>query len=221
MGYDFFVEPTTPIPTDDYFFKGQPQDQATKGTPNADGHVRPDRARPARRRSSRRTTAVANESFVNNQLAASWTGPYPPGRVNGPMTINLYASGVAGAVSGVPLSVTVFADPDLSADGRPGAAGPDRRRRDDHAAPPGRQGRRRSSPGQIPVVDGAPAVSSRLHVQVASGDITEPVTLQIAYGSASASSGLRGAGGPRRRTRAAPRPAPDPASRRRRPAPAA
>ncbi len=185
-GYDFFVEPSTPIPTDDFFFKGQVTDQVTKGTPTPTAtfdKISPTGPVPI----LQSTTALANESFVNNNLAASWTGPYPKGPVNGPLTINLYASGVSGAVNGVPISVTVFADPDLSAEADPvqpnrivatgvitGTAGP--------------PGAPALITGQIPVVDGAPAVQSRLHVQVVSGDITEPVTLQIAYGSTGAAS---------------------------------
>ena len=187
-GYDFFVAPTTPIPTDDYFFTGQASDQATKGTENPTATFQattPTGAVPI----VQTTTAVANESFVNNNLAASWTGPYPAGPVHGPLTVSLYASGVSGAVNGVPISVTVFADPDFSADAD--GEQPDRivatGTITGTAGPPGAPA---LITGKIPVVDGAPSVQSRLHVQVVSGDITEPVTLQIVYGSASAASGF-------------------------------
>jgi chitinase len=109
--------------------------------------------------------------------------------VNGPLTINLYASGVSGAINGVPISVTVFADADFS-----DTADPEQPQRivatgtiTGTAGPPGVPA---LITGEIPVVDGAPAVVSRLHIQVASGDITEPVTLQVYYASASARSGF-------------------------------
>ncbi len=117
-GYDFFVPGTEPVPTDDWFFHGQPTDQATKAagppydatfnqTPPAFGDIP----------TSQQMTGVANMSFVANPLAAFWVGNFS-GAISGEVEFRLYVSSenpVAAAFGDI-IEVNVFADPDLLGD---------------------------------------------------------------------------------------------------------
>ncbi len=117
-GYDFFVPGTEPVPTDDWFFHGQPTDQETKAagppydatfnqTPPAFGNIP----------TSQQMTGVANMNFVANPLAAFWVGNFS-GTINGDVEFRLYVSSEnpVAAAFGEILEVNVFADPDLFGD---------------------------------------------------------------------------------------------------------
>lgn len=100
-----------PIATDDFFFRGQPTDQANKaaypGTATFDGTAPSDLAPD-----TQATTTFANTDFVGNPLAAYWVGDFS-GTIAGDVGIRWFWSSAnpAATVFRADVEVTVFADP--------------------------------------------------------------------------------------------------------------
>ncbi|MBI2914010.1 MAG: hypothetical protein HYY03_08830, partial [Chloroflexi bacterium] len=125
-GYNFFRPPLPEPPTQDYFFHGNPTDEAeklswffpgVKTTSSLSFSTSP----PDNTASLQHTTGVANEDFVTNPLTAWWLGDFS-GQLRGDFIFSWYWSNAQQGDSEV--SITVFADPDLDLD--PTAVQPDR-----------------------------------------------------------------------------------------------
>ena len=114
--YDFF----RPLPGDveqvDWFFHGEPTDEAQK-TEQFGGRTTAtfNRDEPTGEPPVvQKTTGLANMSFVANPLTAYWTGDYS-GELNGPLTFDAYFSTTGPPRTGA-VNITVFADPDFDGD---------------------------------------------------------------------------------------------------------
>jgi hypothetical protein len=93
-----------------YWFHGQPTDQADKanGVANATfSTTAPTGLTPV----IQTTTGVANQDFAANPLTAYWHGAYPAGTLTGQLTLDWWWTASAATT----VSVTVFADPDYTA----------------------------------------------------------------------------------------------------------
>jgi uncharacterized repeat protein (TIGR01451 family) len=116
-GYDFFRDPPPEIPTDNYFFHGDPGDQADKAI---DPHTATfDLSGPDGTPGTQTTSPFANENFVANPLAAFWIGDFT-GSIDGEVELRWYWSTAnAEAIAlGAAVEVSFFRDPNLESGSR-------------------------------------------------------------------------------------------------------
>ena len=121
-GYDFFRDPPPVVPTDTYFFHGNPTDEAVKQT--MDPPYPPDTLTfsldpPDDTPADQSTTPFANEDAVGNSLTAFWTGPFT-GDIDNEVEFQWYwsTSNPEAVALGANLVVSFFADPDYAAANR-------------------------------------------------------------------------------------------------------
>jgi uncharacterized repeat protein (TIGR01451 family) len=116
-GYDFFRDPPPEIPTDNYFFHGDPADQADKAL---DPHTATfDLNDPDGTPGTQTMSPFANENFVANPLAAFWIGDFT-GSIDGEVELRWYWSTAnAEAIAlGAAVEVSFFRDPNLESGSR-------------------------------------------------------------------------------------------------------
>lgn len=169
--------PTADDLTDDqfttFFFHGSGADQGEK-TAQFGGSISAtfSTAEPDGPPSFQYTTGLANTSFVENPLAAYWTGPVEgPFELNGPLVFEWYWGGSAPRETTV--DVVVFADPDRS-DGA-SAVQPERIVASGTVPITVTTGPVPSqlSVGSIPVRDGTATVQGELVIQVTGGSLED------------------------------------------------
>ena len=93
-----------------YYLHGEPTDDANKAPGPPDPTATFDTSPPTDiEPASQSTTAVANEDFAKNFLAAFWTGSYS-GAIDGSIVLTWWWTSAGAAAAGAQVSVTVFAD---------------------------------------------------------------------------------------------------------------
>src|SRR5436190_23927265 len=95
-----------------YWFHGQPTDQADKANGVASATFDTTAPPTGRAPVVQTTTGVANQDFVANFLTAYWHGAFPAGTLTGQLSFDWWWT----APAATSVSVTVFADPDYTAD---------------------------------------------------------------------------------------------------------